>query len=144
MLGTMPRARRRSDRHRALQQTSCKTACWPPHWLQDADLEAIRGLMDGIGSCNHAATAPDQSVADWLRSRGASASMLSIADACYANDFGCSLEDLGLRECILENQRWDAGQLSSLPACCCPHAAHAHMHVCPMQSSVHRPCCDIW
>ena len=66
-------------------------------------------LMDGIGSHSLAADAPDQSVAAWLRQKGANKRMLAMAEACYANDFGCSLEDLGLRECIVENQLWEAG-----------------------------------
>ena len=65
--------------------------------------------MDNIGSCSAPDPGLDVSVADWLRGQGASQHMLDLADACYANDFGCSLEDLGLRETILENQRWDAG-----------------------------------
>ncbi len=36
---------------------------------------------------------------------------MAIAEACYANDFGCSLNQLGLSEMITENQRWDSGNL---------------------------------
>ena len=36
---------------------------------------------------------------------------MAIAEACYANDFGCSLDQLGLCEMITENQRWDSGKL---------------------------------
>jgi hypothetical protein len=32
--------------------------------------------------------------------------MLAVADSCYANDFGCSLSQLGLREMVEENRRW--------------------------------------
>ena len=72
-------------------------------------------LMDDIGSQSLPPDAPDQSVASWLRQQGASERMLAIAEACYANDFGCSLEDLGLRECIIENQRWEAGEPVASP-----------------------------
>ncbi len=41
--------------------------------------------------------------------QGASRRMMAIAEACYANDFGCSLDQLGLCEMITENQRWDSG-----------------------------------
>lgn len=41
----------------------------------------------------------------WLRSKGATPLQLEVADVCYANDFGCSLQQLGLREMITENQR---------------------------------------
>ena len=40
-----------------------------------------------------------------------SAFHVPVAEACYANDFGCSLEQLGLGEMITENQRWDSGAL---------------------------------
>ena len=49
-------------------------------------------------------------MATWLREKkGFSQRQLDIADACYANDFGCTLEELGLRETIKENRLWDAG-----------------------------------
>lgn len=43
--------------------------------------------------------------------QGASRRMVAIAEACYANDFGCSLDQLGLCEMITENQEWDSGAL---------------------------------
>lgn len=54
----------------------------------------------------------DISAEQWLRRNGASERMVRIADACIANDFGCSIDQLGLRETILENQKWDVGSLS--------------------------------
>lgn len=45
----------------------------------------------------------DISAAQWLRSKGATPKMLAVADACYANDFCATLEDVGLREMITEN-----------------------------------------
>jgi hypothetical protein len=47
----------------------------------------------------------DVSAEQWLRSKGATPLQLEVADVCYANDFGCSLHQLGLREMITENQR---------------------------------------
>ena len=44
-----------------------------------------------------------------LLPQGASARALAAAEACYANDFGCGLAQLGLRELITENRAWDAG-----------------------------------
>lgn len=41
--------------------------------------------------------------------QGATDKMLAAAEACYANDFGCSLRQLGLREMITENRYWDSG-----------------------------------
>ena len=43
--------------------------------------------------------------------------MVAIAEACYANDFGCSLDQLGLHEMITENQRWDSGASAHATLC---------------------------
>lgn len=40
---------------------------------------------------------------------------VALAEACYANDFGCSLKELGLREMIVENAGWDYGETYLLP-----------------------------
>lgn len=40
---------------------------------------------------------------------------IAAADACYANDFGCGLHQLGVTEMIIENSRWDSGMM------CCFH-----------------------
>lgn len=48
----------------------------------------------------------DVSADQWLRAKGATPLQLEVADVCYANDFGCSLQTLGLREMITENQRY--------------------------------------
>ncbi len=42
--------------------------------------------------------------------QGASGRALAAAEACWANDFGCDLQELGLRELIAENKAWDAGE----------------------------------
>lgn len=54
----------------------------------------------------------DISAEQWLRRKGVNEKMIAIADACYANDFGCSIRQLGLRETIIENQKWDSGWYS--------------------------------
>ena len=64
-------------------------------------------LFEEVGAQELPAT--DMSAEQWLRQRGASDRMVAIAEACYANDFGCSLEQLGLRELILENRNWESG-----------------------------------
>ena len=51
----------------------------------------------------------DVSAAEWLARRGATPRMLAAAEACYANDFGASLAQLGLREMIAESRAWDSG-----------------------------------
>jgi len=60
----------------------------------------------------------DISAEQWLRNKGASSKVLAIADACYANDFGCTLHQLGLREMITENRKWDSGMDINLFASC--------------------------
>jgi hypothetical protein len=82
--------------------------------VQGEDANRVHTLMANIGE--EPLPDLDVSMADWLRGRGASAHMLAIADACYANDFGCSLDQLGLTETILENRRWDAGSLTASPS----------------------------
>jgi hypothetical protein len=63
--------------------------------------------FEGVGG--QASPAVDLSAEQWLRDGGASQRQVDIADACFANDFGCSIGQLGMRETILENQSWDAG-----------------------------------
>ena len=106
------------------------------HAAQDAELERLHELFGSVGSLQQ--PEQDISAAQWLRQQGASERMLAgmlllcpsdhllatclsshpwlmlfilaaVAEACYANDFGCSLEQLGLGEMITENQRWDSG-----------------------------------
>ena len=64
-------------------------------------------IMDSVGDTPP--PDPDLSARHWLQVKGANDRMVAIADACHATDFGCSIDDLGLREMIIENQRWDSG-----------------------------------
>ena len=77
------------------------------HVPQDPDLTRTHELFAKVGKEAYPET--DISAEQWLRNKGASEKVLSIADACYANDFGCSLQQLGLREMITENRKWDSG-----------------------------------
>jgi hypothetical protein len=79
---------------------------------QDSEVARLHELFASVGAEER--PQPDISAAEWLRRRGASNRMLAVADACYANDFGCSLEQLGLSEMITENQRWDSGGTPAL------------------------------
>ena len=74
---------------------------------QDDELDRLHELFASVGQLSR--PEPDISAADWLRQEGVSERMLDVADACYANDFGCSLHQLGMSEMITENQRWDSG-----------------------------------
>mmetsp|Transcript_12835 Transcript_12835/g.22635 ORF Transcript_12835/g.22635 Transcript_12835/m.22635 type:complete len:387 (+) Transcript_12835:239-1399(+) len=52
----------------------------------------------------------DVSALAWLKSKGATEKMLAVAEACHANDFSGPLGDIGLREMIHEDRRWDFGE----------------------------------
>lgn len=100
----------------------CTEKEWPDWWYfgkekklvqdsrVDGEVEQVHGLFDDIGDEAPPPPGEDISLAEWMRRRGATPRMLAIADACYANDFGCSLRQLGLRETIEENRRWDSGE----------------------------------
>jgi len=51
----------------------------------------------------------------FMLGRGMTPRQVALAEACYANDFGCSLKELGLREMIVENAGWDYGETYLLP-----------------------------
>lgn len=65
----------------------------------------LHELFDDVGDEVPPPPGQDVSAEQWLRSKGATPLQLEVADVCYANDFGCSLQQLGLREMITENQR---------------------------------------
>eukprot|EP00877_Chromochloris_zofingiensis_P015153 jgi/Chrzof1/9892/Cz04g19260.t1 len=95
---------------------------WPDWWYfgrerrlidsttTDEEVERVHELFDTVGDEAPPSPSTDMSAEQWLRSRGATDKMLAVAEACYANDFGCSIKQLGLREMITENQRWDSGE----------------------------------
>lgn len=103
-------------------------------FVQDADLTATHNLFAEVGQESY--PDEDMSAEQWLRSKGANDQMLAIADACYANDFGCSLQQLGLREMITENRKWDSGTCSH-PNMCTPIRTPilCMSHNCPLQLS---------
>lgn len=68
----------------------------------------MNNLFENVGDLD--TPTEDVSAENWLRQNGANERMIDIAEACYANDFGCSLSQMGLRETILENQKWDSGK----------------------------------
>lgn len=83
--------------------------------VQDEHLKHTHELFAAVGDEAYPET--DISAEQWLHNKGASGKVLAIADACYANDFGCNLHQLGLREMITENRRWDSGVLSKQMIC---------------------------
>lgn len=86
-------------------------------------MAAVMERFESVG--DQASPAVDLSAEQWLRDDGANQRQLDIADACFANDFGCSLNQLGMRETILENQNWDSGACS--PSLCEDHIGCTHL-----------------
>ena len=66
--------------------------------------------MESVGEVPPPADGEDVSARQWLTAQGASDRMLAIADACHATDFGCSIDDLGLKEMVAENRGWQSGE----------------------------------
>lgn len=95
---------------------------WPDFWyfgqqklLTDnegvaEEVDELHDFFEDVGDEAPPPPGQDVSAEQWLRSKGATPLQLEVADVCYANDFGCSLRQLGLREMITENQRWDSGE----------------------------------
>jgi hypothetical protein len=68
----------------------------------------VHELFDAVGDEPPPPPGSDMSAEAWLRSKGATPRQLAVADVCYANDFGATLSQLGLREMIVENNGWGA------------------------------------
>ena len=98
--------------------------------LQDAAVALTHELFANVGKESYPET--DISAEHWLRNKGADDKVLAIADACYANDFGCSLHQLGLREMITENQKWDSGMINSP---CIDYAGYSSMGNCNLHGA---------
>ena len=75
-------------------------------------MDRVLSLFEDVGETRMPAT--DISAKQWLLSLGASERMVAIADACFATDFGCTIEELGLAEMIIENQQWTSGAWSAM------------------------------
>ncbi|KAG0575463.1 hypothetical protein M758_5G006600 [Ceratodon purpureus] len=71
------------------------------------DIQRVHEYFQGIASEDP--DAPDISMAEYLQRRGANDTITQLAESIYANDFGCSLKQLGVRECIQEAQNWIYG-----------------------------------
>mmetsp|Transcript_16926 Transcript_16926/g.36620 ORF Transcript_16926/g.36620 Transcript_16926/m.36620 type:complete len:442 (+) Transcript_16926:98-1423(+) len=94
---------------------------WPDYWYfgkekelvhdtqVDDEISKVHELFAECGDLTHPPPGQDVSALDWLKSQGATDRMLAVAESCYANDFCCSLSQLGLREMIEESRRWEDG-----------------------------------
>lgn len=65
----------------------------------------LHELFESVGDEAPPPPGQDVTAEAWLRSKGVTDLQLEVADVCYANDFGCSLKQLGLREMITENNK---------------------------------------
>ncbi|KAG2437442.1 hypothetical protein HXX76_006092 [Chlamydomonas incerta] len=98
---------------------------WPDWWyfgkevggqglINDEQVDdEVDKVHDLFGDCEDEEVPPpgrDVSAAEWMARKGCTPRQVAVADACYANDFGCSLRQLGLREMIHENKKWDSGE----------------------------------
>ncbi|KAL3134987.1 hypothetical protein ABBQ32_007941 [Trebouxia sp. C0010 RCD-2024] len=133
-----------------LNQMQCgiKEYPWPDWWYfgkehrfvkapeKDEGVETTHRLFSEVGSESYPET--DISGEQWLRNKGVSHKVLAIADACYANDFGCSLHQLGLRELITENQKWDSGD--SYLVLDCPLSALVQHIAKTLNKQIHCNC----
>eukprot|EP00873_Tetraselmis_striata_P017048 jgi/Tetstr1/437312/TSEL_002796.t1 len=84
---------------------------------QDKDIAHVDKLFtESVGEEKEPPPGKDINGEDWLRSKpGVNSKMVAFAEACYANDFGASLKQLGLREMITENRSWDSGDTYLVP-----------------------------
>lgn len=95
---------------------------WPDWWyfegqgglVSDENVDSeVNKVHDLLGDCEDEELPPpgkDISVEEWMRRKGCTPRQIAVADACYANDFGCSIRHLGMRETIIENRKWDSGE----------------------------------
>ena len=74
----------------------------------DARLDRVHALFEGLWG---EVRLPDMSCLEWLRAQGCSPDEVAAAETCYANDFGCSLRELGTGEMIQEVRNWVYGPL---------------------------------
>lgn len=100
---------------------------WPDWWFfgkegrlvndeeVDEEVDKVHHLFENCGEEAHPPPGKDVSALEWMKSQGATERMLAVADACYANDFACSLSQMGLREMVEENRRWDSGETYLIP-----------------------------
>lgn len=77
---------------------SCFVCCLP---LQ------LHELFESVGEERSPPAGQDMTAEAWLHSKGATELQMEVADVCYANDFGCNLKQLGLREMIIENNKYE-------------------------------------
>ena len=87
-----------------------------PSTARDADVAAVDAMFASVGDIPYPADGDDISARAWMQAAGCGSDRsAAIAEACYANDFGASLDALGLTELITENRLWDSGETYLVP-----------------------------
>ncbi|KXZ54086.1 hypothetical protein GPECTOR_5g191 [Gonium pectorale] len=76
----------------------------------DDEVDKVHDLFGDCGDLPHPPPGADQSAEEFMKAHGFTARQVAVAEACYANDFACSLRQLGMRETIEENRKWDSGE----------------------------------
>ncbi|GAX76666.1 hypothetical protein CEUSTIGMA_g4112.t1 [Chlamydomonas eustigma] len=107
---------------------------WPDWWYfakekklvhdeeVDDEVDKVHDMFDKDDMQRLAHPAEDIAASEWMKQQGASERMLAVADACYANDYGCSLSQLGVTEMVEESRGWDCGDTYLLVNRCLSHA----------------------
>ena len=105
--------------------TAVSSSRSPPSSSRDKDVALVQDLFASVAeeeeeeSESIAAaetTNADISAREWMTKKGlTSRRQQDIAEACFANDFGASLDSLGLRELVVENREWDVGEAYYVP-----------------------------
>ncbi|GAQ86734.1 hypothetical protein KFL_003080050 [Klebsormidium nitens] len=80
---------------------------WLPSDSDNPDVERVHEIFGEMAEQDE--SRPDESMRAYLERKGVNENVMELAQAIYANDFGCSLDALGVRESIHEAQNWSYG-----------------------------------
>lgn len=72
----------------------------------DEEIDRMYEMFEDAATLPHPPPGIDISALDWMRQGGATDRMVAAADVCYANDYCCSIDQLGVREMIEENRQF--------------------------------------
>ncbi|KAJ7559120.1 hypothetical protein O6H91_04G070700 [Diphasiastrum complanatum] len=75
--------------------------------LENPEIQHVHEIFSGLAE--EVPPNPDVNMKEYMLSKGFTHIGLQLAQSIYGNDFGCSLEHLGVRECIQEAQHWTYG-----------------------------------
>ncbi|XP_024537108.1 lysine-specific histone demethylase 1B isoform X1 [Selaginella moellendorffii] len=72
-----------------------------------SEIQTVHGIFAALAEETH--PSPDICMDEFLRRNKVSNTVVQLAESIYANDFGCSLHQLGVGECIEEARQWIYG-----------------------------------